>query len=96
MLTPQDIQNIMVAGREVFATKQDIGILEQMLAGVDKKVDGLEQRLVERIDILTNAVDAYMKKADAYFQEMAVLLHKVQRMEAWIQLVAEKVGIKYV
>jgi len=59
MLTTQDVQNIITAGREVFATKEDI--------------TGLGQRL----DVLTNAVDAYAKKADAYYQEMTVLLHKV-------------------
>jgi len=77
MLTTQDVQNIITAGREVFATKEDI--------------TGLGQRL----DVLTNAVDAYAKKADAYYQEMTVLLHKVQRMEEWIRRAAEKVGINY-
>lgn len=77
MLTTQDVQNIITAGREVFATKEDI--------------TGLGQRL----DVLTNAVDAYAKKADTYYQEMTVLLHKVQRMEEWIRRAAEKVGINY-
>ena len=77
MLTTQDVQNIITAGREVFATKEDI--------------TGLGQRL----DVLTNAVDAYAKKADAYYQEMTALLHKVQRMEEWIRRVADKVGINY-
>ena len=43
---------------------------------------------------LTNAVDAYAKKADAYFQEMVVLSHKVDRHEKWLQEIAEKIGIK--
>ena len=77
MLTTQDVQNIITAGREVFATKEDI--------------TGLGQRL----DVLTNAVDAYAKKADAYYQEMTALLHKVQRMEEWIRRDADKVGISY-
>jgi len=85
MLTPQDIKNITAAGiatgREVFATKEDI--------------TGLEQRLGQRLDVLTTAVDAYAKKADTYYQEMTVLLHKVQRMEEWIRRAAEKVGINY-
>lgn len=43
---------------------------------------------------LTNAVDAYAKKADAYFQEMVALAHKVDRHEKWLQEIAEKLGIK--
>ncbi|HCM45856.1 MAG TPA: hypothetical protein DIS54_03475 [Candidatus Veblenbacteria bacterium] len=82
MLTTEDIKNLITAEREVFATKEDFG--------------GLEQRLGERMDTLTTAVDAYAKKADTYHQEMSVLIHKVHRMEDWIQKVAEKVGIKYV
>jgi len=29
------------------------------------------------------AVDTYAKKADAYFQEMVMLVHKVDRHEKW-------------
>ncbi|TSA46026.1 hypothetical protein D4R52_01345 [bacterium] len=43
---------------------------------------------------LQSSVDAYAKKADAYFQEMVVLSHKVNRLEKWIQQLAEKVGVK--
>lgn len=43
---------------------------------------------------LTNAVDAYAHKADAYFQEMVALAHKVDRHEKWLQEIAEKLGIK--
>ena len=81
MLTSEDIKNLIVAERKVFATKDDI--------------TGLEQRLGEGIGILTTAVDAYAKKADTYHQEMSVLIHKIHRMEEWIQKVSEKVGIKY-
>ncbi len=42
---------------------------------------------------LTNAVDAYAHKADAYFQEMVALSHKVDRLEKWILEIAEKVGV---
>ena len=43
---------------------------------------------------LQNAVDAYAAKADKYFMEMVALAHKVDRLERWIQEIAEKVGIK--
>src|SRR3989338_6164123 len=101
MLTTQDVQNIITAGREVFATKEDLvafATKDDLMAveqRLDQEISGVEQRVDQKIDLLTNAVDAYMKKADAYYQEMAVLLHKVQRMEEWIRRVADKVGINY-
>jgi uncharacterized coiled-coil DUF342 family protein len=41
-----------------------------------------------------SAVDSYAKKADAYFQEMVMLSHKVDRHEKWFHQIAEKLGIK--
>ena len=43
---------------------------------------------------LQTAVDAYARKADAYFQEMVALSHKVDRHEKWLQQIADKVGVK--
>jgi hypothetical protein len=40
------------------------------------------------------SVDNYATKADAYFQEMVVLSHKVDKHEAWIHQLAEKLGVK--
>ncbi len=80
MLTNEDIQKIIESQREVFATKEDL----------EKMRDEL------RVDFsnLQTAVDAYAKKADAYFQEMVMLTHKVDRHEKWIQQLAEKLGVK--
>lgn len=43
---------------------------------------------------LQSSVDDYAEKASAFFQEMVVLSHKVNRLEKWVQQIAEKVGIK--
>jgi len=43
---------------------------------------------------LETAVDAYAKRADAYFQEMVVLTHKVDRLEKWVKQIADKLGMK--
>jgi len=67
---------------EVFATKED-------LTEVVKKLSTKED-----FNNLLNAVDAYAKKADTYFQEMVMLAHKVDRHEKWIRQIAEKLGIK--
>ena len=48
----------------------------------------------DSVELLTQAVDAYAKKADDYFQEMVMLSHKVDRMERWIQEIADKTGVK--
>jgi len=67
---------------EVFATKED---LEGAVRNISTKED---------FNNLLNAVDDYAKKADAYFQEMVALTHKVDRHEKWLHQLAEKLGVK--
>lgn len=64
------------------------------IIGLDKKIDNLKIELKQDINNLHTAVDGYAKKADAYFQEMVMLAKKVDRQERWIQIIAEKVGVK--
>lgn len=78
MLTDEDIKKLI----EVFATRDEVAT----------KLD-LEDLRKDFSDLQTS-IDAYAKKADAYFQEMVALTHKVDRLEKWIQQIAEKVGIK--
>lgn len=66
----------------VFATKED---LSEAVKNLSTKED---------FNNLLNAVDAYAKKADTYFQEMVALSHKVDRHEKWIYQIAEKLNIK--
>ncbi len=79
MFRKEDIQKIIKANREVFATKEDF---ESFREEMRKSFSGLQ-----------TSVDAYAKKADAYFQEMVALSRKVDRMEKWIHQIAKKVGI---
>ena len=80
MLEEKDIQKIIDAMEEVFATKQEFEKWKEEL-----RTDFFK---------LQEAVDAYAKKADTYFQEMVMLAHKVERHEKWIKQIAEKLGIK--
>lgn len=80
MLTDNDIQKIIEAQREVFATKEDF--------------EAFREEMRESFSDLETSVDAYAKKADTYFQEMLILSHKVNRHEKWIQQIAERLGIK--
>ena len=67
---------------DIFATKED---LKKSVANLSTKED---------FNNLLNAVDAYAKKADTYFQEMVALSHKIDRHEKWIQQLADKLGVK--
>ena len=80
MLTEEDIKKIIEANREVFPSKEDF--------------ESFKDELKQSFSDLQTSVDTYAKKADTYFQEMVMLTHKVNRLEKWIQEIAEKVGIK--
>jgi hypothetical protein len=82
MLNQDDIIKIIEAGSEVFATKED---LKEAISNLSTKDD---------FNKMMTALDKYAVKADAYFQEMVVLAHKVDKHEKWIHQIAEKLGIK--
>jgi len=70
--------------------------LDEKFANIDGKLDNLQENKADKSDVngLMTAIDAYAKKADAYFQEMVALSHKVDRHEKWFHQIAEKLGIK--
>lgn len=80
MLTNEDIQKIITANRVVFATKEDF--------------ESFREEMRKDFSDLQTSVDSYANKADAYFKEMVMLTHKVDRHEKWLQQIAEKLGIK--
>ena len=80
MLEDKDIQRIIEAATEVFATREEI----------DQRFSEMRQDFSN----LQTAVDRYAKKADAYFQEMVALTHKVDRLEKWVLRIAKKIGMK--
>ena len=80
MLTNEDIQKIIEANREVFPGKEDF--------------ENFKEEMKQSFSDLQISVDAYAKKADTYCQEMVMLSHKVNRLEKWIQEIADKVGIR--
>lgn len=78
MLDDKDIQKLI----DVFATREEIVTKEEF--------GGLKQDFVN----LQTSIDKYTQKADAYFQEMVALSHKVDRHEKWLHEIAKKLGIK--
>lgn len=89
MLSDTDIKKIIKANRKVFATKEDLAKF-----ATKEELVALEERLTKSFSDLQSAVDKFAKKADAYFQEMLVLAHKVERHEKWLHQIAEKLGVK--
>jgi len=78
MLNDRDIKKLI----EVFITREEF---KEAVSNLSTKKD---------ISELHSAVDAYAKRADAYFQEMVMLSHQVKRHEKWLHQVADKLGIK--
>ena len=73
--------------------------IDERFVGIDTRLSNIEMKLeskADKADIneLMNAIDAYAKKADAYFQEMVMLAHKVDRLEKWVNEIAKKLGMK--
>jgi hypothetical protein len=44
------------------------------------------------ITLISTSIDAYAQKADAYFQEMLMLLPKVDRLERWVMELTDKLN----
>lgn len=80
MLDNTDIIKIIEAQREVFATKEDFVVFQE------------EMR--KNFSTMVTSVDSYAKKADTYFQEMAVLGYQVTRHERWLKQIAERLELK--
>lgn len=69
----------------------------QKLIEAEKEVFTTKEDFEEIKQLFSNlqtSVDAYAKKADTYFQEMAAMKHALNRHEEWIKKIAEKVGMK--
>ncbi len=67
---------------DVFATKDDIQeIRKEMMTQNDKHQ-------------LLMSTDNYARKADTFYQELVMLSHQHNRHEKWIQILAEKLGVK--
>lgn len=72
--------------RFVEAESQVVALKEELKSDI-AKVDG-------RVSDMYTGLDKYTKKADDYFQEVAMLSNQVKRHEGWHQQVADKLGLK--
>lgn len=67
---------------DIFPTKEEVATKQDF------------EELRKDLARLADGVDAYVKKADTYFQEMVMLSHKVDRHEKWLLQIAEKLELK--
>ncbi|MBI4993654.1 hypothetical protein HZC33_01710 [Candidatus Wolfebacteria bacterium] len=75
--------------------KDDVlGVLLREIFKLEKKMDVGFHDLHNNFNELQKSVDSYAKRADAYFQEMAMLSHQINRHDRWIRQIAEKMGVK--
>jgi len=96
MLTNDDIQKLIKANSEVFATKEDFAklITRDEFGQFQKEVGNEFTNLREVIQALTVSVDRLAKAVDDMHQEYVAITAKVDRMEKWIHEIAKKVGIE--
>ena len=87
MLTDVDVKKLT----DVFATREEIAKKFEVLhQEIDVKFEAVQQSFSD----LQTAVDSYAKRAEAFFQELVMLAHKVDRHEKWLHQIADKLGIK--
>jgi len=79
MLTDQDVSKLT----GLLATKEDISDLKQ-------EIDGLKQS----VNALTISIDGILKRLETLNIEFLSITNKVNRLEEWIKLLADKTGVK--
>ncbi len=66
--------------------------IEEFRGEMNQKLD--EKASQSSLDRLINTVDAFVKRLDDAETEQAARDHKIERLERWIQEVAESTGVK--
>ena len=81
---------------DVLDLKEDVDGLKTDVSGLKVDIADMKESKADKADIinLLGAIDAYAVKADAYFQEMVMMSHKMERHEKWIKQLADKLGVK--
>lgn len=77
--------------REHMATKEDIAFIRGDIKSINERLDTQE----ESVGQVITAVGNLAKLTKDYWEEMAVLRHKVERMEKWIAKVSVSTGVPY-
>lgn len=65
--------------------------MQEQFALVNEKLD--EKADKKDVEMLKNIIDGYAAKLDTYAMEMAAMQHKIDRLEKYIQVLADKAGV---
>lgn len=65
--------------------------MQEQFALVNDKLDQKADKA--DVDMLKNVIDGYANKIDGYAMEMAAMQHKIDRLEKYIQVLADKAGV---
>lgn len=65
--------------------------MQEQFAIVNEKLDQKADKT--DVDMLKNIIDGYAAKLDTYAMEMAAMQHKIDRLEKYIQVLADKAGV---
>ena len=66
--------------------------MQKEFKSINERLDNTASK--QDLNRLVDVVDAYAKQADTYMQEMLALSHKVDRLERWINQIAEQTGVR--
>lgn len=69
--------------------------LMNKLNDLDTRITNVEETMATKADIsrIENTLDGYAAKIDTYAMEMAAMQHKIDRLERYIQVIAQKTGV---
>lgn len=79
MLTDEDVKKLS----SLLATKTDVAELKEDLSG-----------LKETVNAMVVSIDGVLKKLETLNVEFLSITNKVNRLEEWIKMVADKAGVK--
>lgn len=89
--TKKDVQDVV--GK---SASEILEVMQAFMYQADERFKQVEKRFDnfdKRFDDLTNLIDGYAGKIDSYAQEMAAMDHKINRLEKYIQVLADKAGV---
>lgn len=104
--TKQDVQNVITEAVEKIDKRFDdlVAIISQFANDVDARFTSVDAKLTQhdeefrklnaKYDHLVNTIDGFIGRIDRYETELAARDHKIDRLERWIQQIADTNGIK--
>ncbi|MBK3559772.1 hypothetical protein JHN55_25250 [Streptomyces sp. MBT56] len=74
--------------------KQLAAFFGKLTEHLDKKIEGVERRVTERLDQVQTTADAIAKSQETDEQERTALSGELQRHKGWIEQIADSTNTK--